>query len=390
MTAPPGIGRQAASRTLCAAALAAGLVFASGASAAEPACGASGTWWSPESPDQPLRTDQVIASIRDADVVLLGERHDLEEHHRWQLQTLAAMQGHPGLKAVGFEMFKRSHQPALDRWTEGELGEHELLRETDWYATWGFPAALYTPLFHFTRLQRLPTVGLNVERELVGRVREHGLEKIPEDERYGIGDPAPATEAYQDELARVYAVHPETENGLEGFTRAQLFWDRAMAEALADAVERYGTPVAGIVGRGHAMYGHGIPHQLGDMSIENVVVLLPWHTDDDCTIDKLPPPADFLFGLAPYEERPEDPPLLGIFLEERDEGVTISNVMEDTVADKAGLKIGDVVLTAAGRTIGNVPDLQATVRRQPPGTWLPLEIRREGETLEIVARFPPR
>jgi hypothetical protein len=30
------------------------------------------------------------------------------------------------------------------------------------------------------------------------------------------------------------------------------------------------------------------------------------------------------------------------------------------------------------------------VREQPPGTWLPLKLKREKETLEFVVRFPAR
>ena len=32
--------------------------------------------------------------------------------------------------------------------------------------------------------------------------------------------------------------------------------------------------------------------------------------------------------------------------------------------------------------------LVEVIQRQSPGTWLPLEILRDGETLELVARFP--
>jgi hypothetical protein len=32
----------------------------------------------------------------------------------------------------------------------------------------------------------------------------------------------------------------------------------------------------------------------------------------------------------------------------------------------------------------------AAVSRQAPGTWLPISIRRGGQHLDLVARFPPR
>jgi hypothetical protein len=30
------------------------------------------------------------------------------------------------------------------------------------------------------------------------------------------------------------------------------------------------------------------------------------------------------------------------------------------------------------------------VSRQAPGTWLPLSIRRDGQEIDLIAKFPPR
>ena len=54
-------------------------------------------------------------------VVLLGEMHDNPEHHRWQLQTLAALHAVRPDMVIGFEMFPRRVQKALDQWVAGEL-----------------------------------------------------------------------------------------------------------------------------------------------------------------------------------------------------------------------------------------------------------------------------
>ena len=35
-------------------------------------------------------------------------------------------------------------------------------------------------------------------------------------------------------------------------------------------------------------------------------------------------------------------------------------------------------------------DLIQIVQRQAPGTWLPLKVRRSGEDIEIVAKFPTK
>jgi len=63
-------------------------------------------------------------------------------------------------------------------------------------------------------------------------------------------------------------------------------------------------------------------------------------------------------------------------------------VMQGSLAEQTGLKAGDVVVQAAGRKPGDIQDMIRLVQRQPAGTWLPLQIRRGTETLEMVVRFP--
>jgi uncharacterized iron-regulated protein len=64
---------------------------------------------------------EVIAKAAKRPVVLLGEMHDNAEHHRWQLQTLAALHTARPDMVIGFEMFPRRVQKALDQWVAGDL-----------------------------------------------------------------------------------------------------------------------------------------------------------------------------------------------------------------------------------------------------------------------------
>jgi S1-C subfamily serine protease len=52
------------------------------------------------------------------------------------------------------------------------------------------------------------------------------------------------------------------------------------------------------------------------------------------------------------------------------------------------LRTGDIILAAAGTPTSEVGKLVEIVSRQAPGTWLPLSVRREGSTREVVAKFP--
>src|SRR5947207_6843159 len=107
---------------------------------------------------------------------------------------------------IGFEAFPRRLQGVLDDWIAGKLADEAFLKASEWRTVWGYDAALYMPVFQFARMNRIPMIALNVERSLVARVGQDGWEAVPKSEREGLSDPAPASAAYQRELARVYAV----------------------------------------------------------------------------------------------------------------------------------------------------------------------------------------
>ena len=52
------------------------------------------------------------------------------------------------------------------------------------------------------------------------------------------------------------------------------------------------------------------------------------------------------------------------------------------------VSLGDVITFAAGVAVRATGELIAIVGRQAPGTWLPLEVRRDGSLLSLVAKFP--
>jgi uncharacterized iron-regulated protein len=349
-------------------------------------------------------------------LVLLGEEHGNAEHHRWQLHTLAALYGRKADMVLGFEMFPRRVQPALDRWVRGELDVESFLEAADWKKVWTFDPELYLPLFHFARQNRIPMVALNVERSLVARVGREGWAAVPGDEREGVSDPKPASRAYRESLARVYAAKQAL--GLTGedaqteedgaapdlsaimeredfarFVEAQLTWDRAMAEALAAAARRAPDAlIVGVVGRGHAEHGYSVPSQLADLGLEDSAVLLPVSATALCE-----PESEYLADAVFVVEQPDraEPPgrpkpRLGIVIETAENAVRIMKVLDSSVAEAAGLEVGDIVLSAAGFPLARVGDLIEIVQRQAPGTWLPLSIRRGGEELDVLAKFPPR
>ncbi len=65
------------------------------------------------------------------------------------------------------------------------------------------------------------------------------------------------------------------------------------------------------------------------------------------------------------------------------EGVLVSNVEEDSPAEKAGIKAGDVVLSAGGDKIEDSGDLSKVVRDYDKGDDLTLVVLRDGHRKEI-------
>jgi uncharacterized iron-regulated protein len=350
-------------------------------------------------------------------VVLLGESHTDTDHHRWQLQTVAALHGRGGNIVIGFEAFPRRLQNVLDDWVEGKLTDEAFLKASEWRQVWGYDAALYMPLFQFARLNRIPMIALNVEQKLVARVGQQGWENVPASEREGLSDPAPASPAYQRELAHVYLIKKAIPPGADPFSSsqgpsvaepddaaveeavkqpefkrfvaAQQTWDRAMAEALASAKRKFSNAITvGILGSGHVEGGYGVPHQLMDLGITQVTSLLPVSADAACMLVGTSF-ADAVFTLPHTDETPPaERPRLGVALVEGDGGPRINRVVDNSVAEIAGLKVGDQVVRAAGLTIRKPDELVEVIARQAPGTWLPLSVRRDGQDIDLIAKFP--
>lgn len=379
-------------------------------------CTEHGHWINARSGER-VSSARLFTDLSQRPFVLLGETHDNPEHHRWQLHTLAGLHGLTEKLVIGFEMFPRSAQSALDEWVKGNLTAKSFLKKINWRKFWGFDPKLYMPLFNFARMHSIPMVALNVDRGLVSRVGAEGWNSVPENERQGLTDPAPASASYEQILASVYqskramkahdselsgptktqkktAADDESiadlmqEPGFKRFVAAQLTWDRAMAEGLVMAKRKHSDAlIVGVMGTGHLSNFHGVPHQLGDLGKDGSAVLIPVDIKEAC--DKLGANyADFIFTVKPPAHPDRRRARLGVRLTDEIAAALVEHVIPNSVADAAKLRKGDRVIRAADLEISSSDALIEVIARQAPGTWLPLTVERDGKEIELIAKFP--
>jgi uncharacterized iron-regulated protein len=226
---------------------------------------------------------EALGRLAAARVVLLGEQHDRAEDHRWQAEVVAGLAALRPEVVVGFEMFPRAVQPALDAWVAGGLDFDAFLSASRWREVWGFDPGLYAPLLNLCRDLRLPMRAMNVDRPIVSLVGRDGWEALPPAERTWLTPARAAPEGHRRYLFEMTggarpdrAARSAEDPAFDRFVRAQQVWDRAFACTLAEVVrERPAALAVGILGRGHAEYGFGTPDQLDDLGVAPVLVAVP-------------------------------------------------------------------------------------------------------------------
>ena len=91
-------------------------------------------------------------------------------------------------------------------------------------------------------------------------------------------------------------------------------------------------------------------------------------------------------GIKPnFEVHPRG--FLGAELAAEEKELVVKSVLADGPADKAGLKAGDRIQTAKGKSLSKPEDLLETVKKLPEGSRLKLNVKRGEDTKEITVEL---
>jgi uncharacterized iron-regulated protein len=228
---------------------------------------------------EPVSFDRLIEALGDHAVIFVGEVHDNPEHHLLETQLLQALMGRFGPLTVGMEFLERQQQSSVDAYVQGNLTEEEFRKDVDWKKTWGYDYRLYRPLFLGARNGSARVLALNAPRNVVQKVARTGLSSLSADERDQIAGKIELDNPSHRAMVReVYEmdVHKNLQR-FEYFYEAQCVWEDTMAETIARHLAENGQQVVVFSGRGHIVYGFGIPDRVARRSNAHpvTVVLYP-------------------------------------------------------------------------------------------------------------------
>ena len=180
---------------------------------------------------------QLADSFDGARIIYVGEVHSNRESHELELQVLKEFYKRSGGNlAIGMEMFKRPHQDILDKWTNGEISEKELLYSTDWDYEWGYDYNHYKEIMDFIRDNKIPVVALNITKKFGKTIRKKGIEGLSEEERKTLPEIDTTDVYHRKYLERILKGHGHGDTDMSGlfekFYLVQCVWEDVMADSI--------------------------------------------------------------------------------------------------------------------------------------------------------------
>jgi aminopeptidase N len=338
---------------------------------------------------------ELAERLTDTGLLFIGETHTNLDFHNVQARVIQELHRAGREVLIGLEMFPYTQQQSLDDWVAGKYdSEQAFVDAAGWYTYWGYNWEYYREIFVYARDNGIRMYGVNSPRDVVKAVRKKGFKDLtPEEAKHFAHEVKPVTDDQRKMFKAFFepddALHM-TDAALDGMLRAQTVWDATMGwNALSALLENGGDDAIMVVliGSGHVTYGLGAERQTAPYYDGKISSLIPLEIrdDDDEPVETVRASyANFVWGLP--KQYNEVYPSLGVSLMGSlgSQPTKIIQVSEDSVADRAGLKVGDVLLSLGDQPVDSSVTLRKIFTQLRWGDVVIAGIEREGEPLEIV------
>ena len=214
------------------------------------------------------------SQLAPARIIYIGETHNSNADHEYQLEVLKGLKLRGAKFAVGWEMFEAAQQPLLDQWVDRRLSTEGLLEKTDFQHRWGMYSVMYEKILRWTQSEGVADLALNAPDGLSHKLAAGQALDAAERELLPTGyQPLPGGyEHFVEQMGEA----PHAGANLENFYKAQLIWDQTMATHI---VEYLGAHPEGklvvLLGRGHVDGGFGVPAFVSQKTDAPQLVLYP-------------------------------------------------------------------------------------------------------------------
>ncbi|MBK5257164.1 MAG: ChaN family lipoprotein [Vicinamibacteria bacterium] len=336
-----------------------------------------------------------LAGVR---LVFVGESHTSIEYHNVQRRLIEELTAAGRKVFVGLEMYPYTEQAWLDKWSSGELSEDAFLKDSRWYKNWGYHWLYYRDIFTFSRDHKIRMFGVNTPREVVAAVRKKGFANLTPEEAARILSKIDTDSAEHKRLFKAY-FSPEDSLHTTGMTdeqfnamyNAQATWDATMGYNAVQALQKFGdkdTIMVVLIGSGHVAYGLGAERQAKLWFDGNIASVIPMATAND----KGEKPvvrasyANFIWGVAP--EKASLFPTLGFSTgQKKDDAYPIIAVQPDSIAAKAGFKVGDILVSMDGVALTESETTNRLMSEKRWGDAAEFKVKRGDEEVTLKAYF---
>jgi len=274
----------------------------------------------------------------------------------------------------------------------------EFLDQSRRYKYWGYNCGYYRDIFLLALQKRMPIIGVNTPREVITAVRRRGFTGLTAEEAAHVPSRVDTDSTDHLRLFKALLGDEGVHAGMgeaewKGMFEAQCAWDATMAQNAAAAVKKSGedekTILVLLAGGGHVAYGLGIQRQAARLFSDRIATLVPIPVRDE---KGNPVPAvqasyaDFLWGV-PRETDPLYPELgASTRAAEGGRGLPVIAVEKKSVAARAGLAAGDLLVSFDGTAVESRETLARLVAEKKWGDSARLSVSRGGKILERAVR----